>query len=220
MSKRQCNAVLDDALIWVGEIGVNDYAYIIGSSSVSNSTIEELAVDSVTRFLQVLLKNGAKYIVVQGLPPTGCLPLAMVLSPEDDRDDIGCVGSVNKQTYNHNTILQAKLHDLRLQFPHAVIAYADFWNVYHTVMKNADNYGFKEPFRACCGSGEAPYNFDLFAVCGTPTTSPCSDPSQYINWDGYHLTEAMYKLVSDMILHGKFCHPPFDYLLSRKKHLG
>ncbi|RVW72037.1 GDSL esterase/lipase [Vitis vinifera] len=167
-----------------------------------------------------LLKKGVKYLVVQGLPPTGCLTLALTLAPDDDRDAIGCVGSVNKQSYSHNTILQAKLHDLRVQFPHAVIVYADYWNAYHTIMKNGDRYGFKEPFKTCCGSGGDPYNFDVFATCGSSSASACPNPSQYINWDGVHLTEAMYKVVANSFLHGGFCHPPFDYLLSRKQHLG
>lgn len=175
---------------------------------------------SVFAGLQALLKKGVKYLVVQGLPPTGCLTLALTLAPDDDRDAIGCVGSVNKQSYSHNTILQAKLHDLRVQFPHAVIVYADYWNAYHTIMKNGDRYGFKEPFKTCCGSGGDPYNFDVFATCGSSSASACPNPSQYINWDGVHLTEAMYKVVANSFLHGGFCHPPFDYLLSRKQHLG
>ncbi|KAJ9678007.1 hypothetical protein PVL29_022786 [Vitis rotundifolia] len=209
----------DDTLFWVGEIGANDYAYTVGSS-VPGSTIQELGIKSITSFLQALLKKGVKYLVVQGLPPTGCLTLALTLAPDDDRDATGCVGSVNKQSYSHNTILQAKLHDLRVQFPHAVIVYADYWNAYHTIMKNGDRYGFKEPFKTCCGSGGDPYNFDVFATCGSSSASACPNPSQYINWDGVHLTEAMYKVVANSFLHGGFCHPSFDYLLSRKQHLG
>lgn len=158
--------------------------------------------------------------MVQGLPPTGCLPLALTLAPEDDRDAMGCVGSANNQTYSHNTILQAKLHDFRVRFPHAVIVYADYWNAYSTIMKNGDKYGFRELFKTCCGSGGGPYNFEVFDTCGSSSATVCPNPSQYINWDGVHLTEATYKVLSNLFLHGRFCHPPFDYLLSRKQHLG
>ncbi|KAK0587914.1 hypothetical protein LWI29_031200 [Acer saccharum] len=214
-----CQAALDDALFWVGEIGVNDYAYTIGSS-VSGDTIRKLAMYTFTGFLQALLKRGAQYVVVQGLPPSGCLPLAMYLASENDRDDIGCVKSANNQTYTHNTVLQAKLQDLRKQFPQAVIVYADYWNAYRMVMKNPSKYGFKEAFKACCGSDEPPYNFSVFATCGSPNTSVCPNPSQYINWDGVHLTEAMYKVLSDMFINGTFSQPPFNYLLSRKRSQG
>lgn len=47
-----CRAALDDALFWVGEIGVNDYAYTLGST-VSSDTIRKLAISSFTGFLKV-----------------------------------------------------------------------------------------------------------------------------------------------------------------------
>lgn len=242
----KCEAALQDALIWVGEIGVNDYAYTVGSS-VSNDTIRRLAISSVSGFLQVitgfssaitslessddlvitqlidftklqaLLKKGVKHVAVQGLPPTGCLPLAMYLAPKDDRDNKGCVKSVNTQTFTHNAVYQGVLQDLRRQFPHAVITYLDYWNAYATVMKNPESYGFKEPFKACCGSGDPPYNFNVFATCGTASASACSNPSQYINWDGVHLTEAMYKVLTHMFLNGTYSHPPFVNLLGHKQ---
>ncbi|KAI4343662.1 hypothetical protein L6164_010984 [Bauhinia variegata] len=214
-----CKVDFDDALFWFGEIGVNDYAYTLGSS-VSQDIIRKLAMYSVSEAIRTLLQKGAKYVVVQGLPLTGCLPLAMYLAPEDDRDDIGCVKSVNNQSYTHNLVLQAKLQELGKQYPKAVIAYADYWNAYRTVMKNPSQYGFTETFQVCCGSGGPPLNFDVFAVCGTPNATICSSPSHYINWDGVHLTEAMYKVVSNMFLQGNFSQPPFNVLLDMKGKQG
>ncbi|KAF5476639.1 hypothetical protein F2P56_003360 [Juglans regia] len=214
-----CKAAFEDALVWVGEIGVNDYAYCVGSS-IPGDTILKLSIASFTQFLQSLLKKGAKYVVVQGFPLTGCLPLAMYLAPEDDRDDIGCVKSVNNQSYTHNLVLQAKLQQLRRLFPHAVITYADYWNAYRTVMKNPSKYGFQEKLKACCGRTGEPYNFDIFSTCGTPSATACKNPAQYINWDGVHLTEAMYKVVSNMFLNGTLTHPPFSYLLDAKRRVG
>lgn len=213
-----CKEAFDDALFWVGEIGVNDYAYAVGSS-IPDDTIRKLGIASFTGVLQTLLERGAKYVVVQGLPLTGCLPLAMSLAAEDDRDGIGCVKSVNNQSYIHNAVLQAKLQELRKQFPNAVITYADYWNAYRTVMKSPSQYGFKELYSCCCGKGE-PYNFDVFTTCGMANVSACANPSKYINWDGVHLTEAMYKVVTKMFLNGTFSHPPFSYLLDRKIKKG
>ncbi|KAB5532110.1 hypothetical protein DKX38_018780 [Salix brachista] len=217
LSSPECKAVLDGALIWVGEIGVNDYAYTVGSF-VSSDIIRKLAIASVTGFLKTLLKKGVKNIVVQGLPPTGCLPLAMALAAVDDRDDLGCVKSANNQSYTHTVVYQKTVEDLRKQFPDAVITYLDYWNAYAMVMKNPEKYGFKEPFMACCGSGGPPYNFDVLSTCGSAEANACPNPSQYINWDGVHLTEAMYKVLSRMFLSGKFSHPPFVSLMGRKQH--
>ena len=46
--------VFDDALVWVGEIGANDYAYTLGSS-VPSSTVQQLAIASTTGFLKVII---------------------------------------------------------------------------------------------------------------------------------------------------------------------
>lgn len=213
---QKCKAVFDDALIWVGEIGANDYAYTLGSS-VSDKMIQELAIKRATDFLEILLYKGAKYVVVQGLPPTGCLAMAMYFLREDYRDNIGCVGSMNKQSYSHNTIYQAKLQAFRKQFPDAIIVYADYWNAYRTVINNAHNYGFSELYKVCCGSGGGQYNYDSSGPCGSPASTTCANPSEYINWDGVHLTEGMYKVVSDLFLDGALTSPPFQYLLSIKK---
>lgn len=51
---RPCPAAFKDALVWVGEIGVNDYAYTIGSS-VPGDTVQKLAIATVTAFLDVSL---------------------------------------------------------------------------------------------------------------------------------------------------------------------
>lgn len=154
---------------------------------------------------------------MQGLPLTGCLPLALVLSPPDDRDRLGCAATVNNQANKHNLILQSKIEQLRKQYPKAIISYADYFNAHRTIMNKPAIYGFTEPFKACCGSGGGPYNYDIFATCGSPeVTKACSVPSKFVNWDGVHLTEALYKVVADMFLHGGYCHPPFDVLLKHK----
>ncbi|KAI3686395.1 hypothetical protein L1987_80070 [Smallanthus sonchifolius] len=214
-----CAAVFREALVWVGEIGANDYAYTVGST-VSGETIQRRATRSATEFLEALLNKGAKYMVVQGLPTTGCLTLAMYLSPEFDRDDIGCVATVNNQSYIHNTILQTNIQNLRRKYPKAVIVYADYWNAYRSVIKNAPMLGFHELYKVCCGSSGGPYNFDLTATCGSNSSSSCQNPSQYVNWDGVHLTEAMYKAVFEMFFNGPFTHPPFKHLLRSKQNSG
>ncbi|GAA0144996.1 hypothetical protein LIER_05294 [Lithospermum erythrorhizon] len=216
---KQCEDVFKDALIWAGEIGANDYAYSFGTS-VSGSTIQQLAIQSVAGFLQAMLEKGAKYVIVEGLPPTGCLTLSMFLASEEDRDDMGCVGSQNKLSMEHNTALQAKLNGLRKQFPQAMILYADYYSRYRSIMKDAAKYGIKEPFKACCGSGFGEYNFDVFGTCGSNTSTSCAEPSQYVNWDGVHLTEAMYKLVANSFVNGTSCNPSFSSLLEIKERRG
>ncbi|KAJ1292743.1 hypothetical protein BS78_01G013600 [Paspalum vaginatum] len=211
-----------DALFWVGEIGANDYAYtVVARDTLPPKLVRSMAVQRVTTFVEGLLARGAKYLIVQGLPLTGCLPLAMSLARADDRDNVSCVASVNRQSYAHNRHLLAALHGLRQRHPGAVIAYADYYAAHLAVMRSPARYGFTEPFRTCCGSGGGDYNFDLFATCGSPgVNTACARPAQYVNWDGVHMTEAMYKVVAGMFFQpgsgDAYCRPAFSDLLAMK----
>ncbi|KAF7076234.1 hypothetical protein CFC21_080920 [Triticum aestivum] len=212
---------IGEALYWVGEIGANDYAYsFMAADSIPPERIRTMAVDRVTTFLE----RGAKYVVVQGLPLTGCLPLAMTLARPEDRDNLSCVASVNKQSMDHNHHLQAGIHRLRQAHPGAVVAYADYYAAHLAVMRSPARYGFAEPFKTCCGSGGGAYNFEIFSTCGSPEVpAACAQPARYVNWDGVHMTEAMYKVVAGMFFRdasGAFIRPSFASLLAaaRKGH--
>ncbi|XP_051148154.1 GDSL esterase/lipase At3g48460 [Andrographis paniculata] len=213
---KECGGIFGNSLIWLGEIGANDYTSTLGSS-IPKSTIQNIAVRSSAGFIQAIVDKGAKYIVVQGLPPTGCSPYSFSLAAPEDRDAAGCVASMNYQTYRHNAALQASLEALRRKNPAAMIVYADYYNAHLTVLKNAGRYGFKEPYRVCCGYGGGEYNFDVFNTCGSPAAATaCANPAEYINWDGAHFTEAAYRVMTTSFLNGSYCSPPFRYLLSRK----
>nr|GMD32961.1 GDSL esterase/lipase At3g48460 [Ipomoea batatas] len=201
---------LDTQLNWF-----NRYLEGVGCRDYKSTPMQCGAVFDDALFW-ALLKKGAKYVVVEGLPTTGCLTLALYLAPPADRDAMGCVATVNDQSHTHNAILQSNLAAFRRSFPEATILYADYWNAYKSILTAAKSHGITQPFRACCGSGAGDLNFDIFATCGSPNASSCPDPSQYINWDGVHLTEAMYKAVADKFVNGTFCHPPFSYLIRKK----
>ncbi|KAG9446320.1 hypothetical protein H6P81_012448 [Aristolochia fimbriata] len=211
------------ALFWVGEIGANDYAYTsttaAASSSVTSSTVQTLAVNRTLDFLEALLRKGATSVVVQGLPMLGCLPLTLYLAPDsDDRDSLGCVATMNRISRTHNARLLSGIRALRRAHPHADLAYADFYAAHRAVLATPAAYGIREPFRTCCGAGGGPYNFDAFATCGAPAAAkPCADPSQYVNWDGVHLTEGMNKVLAELFLRGGYMDPPFTRLISNAK---
>lgn len=54
-SASDCKEAFDDALFWVGEIGVNDYAYAVGSS-IPDDTIRKLGIASFTGVLQASIE--------------------------------------------------------------------------------------------------------------------------------------------------------------------
>jgi len=213
-----CKAQMQNSLFWIGEMGVNDYTRSIGSP-VSLQWLSEISVRTVSKLLKTLLAAGAKYVVVQGLPPVGCLPMDISLCPLKNLNKMGCAAAVNSAIMIHNQILQHNLENLRKINPNCTIVYADYWNAYLTILTNPKKYQIEEPFKACCGSGEtgSHLNFNKHKLCGSPGATVCKDPSKYISWDGIHLTEAMYKHLSDLFLNQGFCQPSFDELIKRKK---
>lgn len=38
----------------------------------------------------------------------------------------------------------------------------------------------------------------------------CKEPDTYVNWDGIHLTEAAYKLISQSLFQGPYTKPEFN----------
>ncbi|KAL8227626.1 hypothetical protein R6Q57_015210 [Mikania cordata] len=211
----ECDAVFAGALVWMGEMSANDYTYVY-RTNVTSKTVQKLAIMYQMHFLKQILKMGAKYVVVQGLPATGCFPLSFALGASPtDRDDIGCVASKNKESYDHNMVLQDRLCRILEEFPDTMIVYGDDWHAYREVYMNPSKYGFTERFKACCGIRDGGRNFDSARVCGAPGTSSCKHPSRYMNWDGLHVTEGMNRVVSKLFVNGAFGRPPFTELLKK-----
>ncbi|GER25370.1 GDSL esterase/lipase [Striga asiatica] len=207
-----------NALFWVGQFGVSDYMSSQGSS-ISVQAISKSSVKNVCDILTTIISSGAKYIVVQGLPPVGCFPCFMSSGPKHGLDKMGCLSAINAGVSAHNEILQLALERFRKMHPHCTIVYADYWNAYLTIANNLTKYGMEEPFKACCGCGEGQFNFDKNNICGSPGTSVCKDPHKYVSWDGIRLTEAMHKHLANLFLHQGFCQPSFDELVKKKKNM-
>lgn len=71
--------------------------------------------------------------------------------------------------------------------------------------------GFANPHGYCCGHlGD--YNVDCgrkAMVNGTEIIgASCSNPSEYISWDGVHYSHAANKWIANQILNGKLSNPP------------
>lgn len=59
--------------------------------------------------------------------------------------------------------------------------------------------GFDAPLVACCG-GDGPYNFSRSVNCGDSGSRVCADPSKYVSFDGFHLTDTANKMIVHKVL--------------------
>ncbi|XP_022724990.1 GDSL esterase/lipase At3g48460-like [Durio zibethinus] len=171
--------------------------------------------------LQTVLDSGAKFVVVQGLPPVGCCPLAKLLTPQFAKDEMGCSAVINRAVMAHNKLLQKTLEEFRKKHgSDVIIAYADYFNAFKTIMGNLAGFGFSDGSQACCGAGGGYLNFNLHNICGMAGTNTYRNPAGHVHWDGLHLTEAMHQQITHLLLHKGFSKPSFADLLLRCRVVG
>ncbi|CAN6305297.1 unnamed protein product [Urochloa humidicola] len=153
-----------------------------------------------------MVSAGARTVVVTGMLPLGCEPqlLSLFPFPSGDHDPTtGCIARFNELAELHNRELKQMLGELRRAHPGRLFLYTDIYRPVIRAVESPASYGFGDkPLAACCGGGGGPYNFDLTAFCGTPGSAACTDPSEYVSWDGIHFTEAANRFMARAVLRG------------------
>ncbi|CAN7133587.1 unnamed protein product [Brassica rapa subsp. narinosa] len=224
-SSHDCKEMLGDSLILVGDIGANDYNYMFFQGKSINEVKElvPLVIKAISSTIVDLIDLGGKTFLVPGSFPYGCFPAYLTLfqtAKEEEYDPLtGCLSWLNELGKNHDEHLKTELKRLRKIYPHVNIIYADYYNSMYRFFQEPAKYGpwafttlwFKErPLGACCGVG-GQYNFTIGEECGCQGVGYCKNPSEYVNWDGYHLTEATHQKMAHGLLNGPYATPAFDW---------
>ncbi|KAJ3683878.1 hypothetical protein LUZ60_014105 [Juncus effusus] len=212
-SERERKEIASTSLFLVGEIGGNDY----NQPFFQGRTIEEIrtyvpdVIKAIGASVNDLIKLGAKTIAVPGNFPIGCVPGFLTLFQINDTseyDQYGCLKWLNDFAELHNTALKAKLQQLSQRNPGVTLIYADYYGATLSFTHDPVKFGFENPpLDACCGAG-GPYNVNLLINCGLNGSHVCPDPAKSISWDGLHLTQEVYKLITNDILEGPYADPP------------
>ncbi|XP_057720786.1 GDSL esterase/lipase At1g28600-like [Arachis stenosperma] len=206
--------ILGSSLFLVGEIGGNDFNHPLRE----HKSIKEirkyvpLVINEISSAINKLIEVGAQTLVVPGNLPIGCNFKYLIMfqtSNKSEYDEAGCLKSLNKFVQYYNDMLYAELNRLRLLHPTTTIIYADYYNSALILYRSPTQFGITEPISsACCPLTDVNNPTDLH--CGSPGVIACVDPSQYIPWDGWHLTEAAYKLIAQGLFNGPFTNPKLD----------
>ncbi|KAL8236121.1 hypothetical protein R6Q59_017202 [Mikania micrantha] len=217
-AESDCKNILRSSLILMGEIGGNDYnhAVIAGKSIDDLKSYVPLVINTIISGINELIELGAETLVVPGNLPIGCSAAYLTIyygSDEVEYDkETGCLIELNKFAEWHNELLQKALNQIRDIHPHVNIIYADYYNAAMQFFRSPQKYGFTNgALTACCGGG-GPYNYNQQVECADPSSTTCSQPETYANWDGLHLTEAAYHVIFKSLFQGTYTSPQFNSL--------
>ncbi|KAI4296886.1 hypothetical protein L6164_036805 [Bauhinia variegata] len=207
--------VLESSLFLVGEIGGNDFNHAFSANKNLSEirTYVPTVVNAISSAISELVDLGAKTLVVPGNLPIGCSIFYLTKFESKNKgeyDEAGCLKWLNKFVEYYNEKLLAQLLQLQALHPHSKIIYADYYNAAMAFYRSPQQFGFTS-LKACCGIG-GPYNYNVSVPCGYPKVIACDDPSEYVGWDGLHLTEAAYQWIAKALLHGPYTVPKITNL--------
>ncbi|XP_050267727.1 GDSL esterase/lipase EXL3-like [Quercus robur] len=192
----QTNFILANSLFFL-VAGSNDIAntyYLSPSREIMYdiSSYTDLMIKFASKFLKELQGLGARRIGVFSAPPLGCIPSQRTTVGGLQRN---CAEKYNRASLLFNSKLNTTIDSLNKNLPDSRIVYVDVYNPFLDIIENPQNYGFHVADRGCCGTGD----IEVAVLCtSTPTT--CVNASDYIFWDSYHPTEAVYRTLISQFL--------------------
>ncbi|KAK4489080.1 hypothetical protein RD792_004874 [Penstemon davidsonii] len=199
ITPEDCADKLGNALVLFGDAEANDISFslIQGKSFREVQSYIPYVTEAQINAAREVIQLGATRVIIPGNAPIGCYPFILTELASNntaDYDEFGCLKTVNDLIALKNNDLQQAIDDLREEFPDTFILYADFYNSEQSLIRetilSSKCFLCRANFtlQACCGTG-GKYNYDSRRFCGSSGVPVCSDPNQYLFWDGIHLTQ-------------------------------
>lgn len=162
----------DKDALYVVFAGSNDYQTVPNANPVAS-------VGNIAVAIQSLYALGARNFLVPNLPDLGKTPGS--LSPNSPV----APGILTAETIAHNTLLDNTIISLNAALPDVQIIGLDTFNLFNTIRANPGKFGLTNVTDSCLNS-------DTFTVC--------SQPDQYLFWDGIHPTTIGHQQLADLAL--------------------
>ncbi|XAR49843.1 hypothetical protein NMG60_11004000 [Bertholletia excelsa] len=191
--------------IYLFSIGSNDYfsTFLTNSTSVfqiyCKSQYVGMVTGNSTTLLKDIYKTGGRKFGFVNLGPLGCYPLARAMNLGNTGECLEELTTLVKLP-NFNLPKVLKKLERRLQgFKYSIF---DLYTSVSERMNSPSKYGFEEGKIVCCRSG--PY-MGLLSCGGTRGIKEyklCSNPSQYVFFDGGHGTEIAHRQLAKLMWEG------------------
>ncbi|KAI3733456.1 hypothetical protein L6452_12899 [Arctium lappa] len=180
--------------LYAFDIGQNDlHAGIISMKEEQVKTYIPTIINEFAAVVEKLYQGGARTFWIHNTGPIGCLPFFVKNYPPsaDNTDQVGCVKSYNELAQEFNKQLQDKVSQLGTRLQETSFVYVDVYSVKYSLISEANKHGFTDPLGQCIEQNG----------------SVCTNPLEYISWDGIHYTEAANKWVVNHLQDGSVCAP-------------
>ncbi|XP_031266797.1 GDSL esterase/lipase 1-like [Pistacia vera] len=153
-----------------------------------------MVVANLTNGFKEIYNMGGRKFAIQSVGPLGCLPVIKAVHTDTNGS---CVENFLTHANQNNKALSNQLSKMAKElsgFKYSIMDY--FFNLLYRI-NNPTKYGFKEGKIACCGSG--PYNG---LNCGGGSYKLCSNPSDYLFFDGGHTSQKANLQIAELIWSG------------------
>ncbi|PRQ51677.1 putative SGNH hydrolase-type esterase domain-containing protein [Rosa chinensis] len=187
--------------VYLISIGGNDYFSFYANYPYANESIQQefvaIVISKLTIVLQEIYDLGGRKVAFQNAGPIGCLPSVKQAYNTELSD--GCVEELESLIRLHNTALANVLKELESQKPGFKYSVFEYYDAIGDRMHNPAKYGFTDGSDACCGIGAY-----WGSGCGNETKGYelCSDPGNYVWFDGSHTTEKVNLQLAKLIWSG------------------
>ncbi|XP_020519608.1 GDSL esterase/lipase At1g71250 [Amborella trichopoda] len=189
--------------VFIIAIGSNDYMnnYLLpelysSSAQFTPLAFSDMLVRQLAQQLMVgilaLFYMGARKLVVSSVGPLGCTP-----SQVHSSGGAQCVERVNEMVVLFNSALRTLLINLNSRLPSANFVFVDVFGIMSDILINPYLYGFSVTLKSCCEVGEGKGQISC-----VPSSIPCANRNSYAFWDGFHPTEALYRVVAERSFFG------------------
>ncbi|KAK6121726.1 hypothetical protein DH2020_044536 [Rehmannia glutinosa] len=201
-----CSEWIGNSLVLMGDIEGNDIGYALtqGKSIEEVKTYVPAIVKAIIDATRETIKLGATRAIIPGNGPLGCVPYILTALRTNDTtayDELGCLKSVNDLVILKNDHLQQAITNLSSEFPNVRILYGPMYDGVRSLIANASVIGpdGNSALKSCCGIG-GKYNYNSKIFCGDKGVPVCSNPNDYIFWDGIHFTQQTQWEMEDMLV--------------------
>ncbi|XP_016481042.2 GDSL esterase/lipase 7-like [Nicotiana tabacum] len=179
--------------IFLVSTGSNDYVnnylqqnFYDKSKHYSPESFAKLLIDALSQQFQRLYRLGSRKVIMFEIGPIGCIPS---LTKQLKHNGL-CAEEYNNLAVIFNHLLSDMLKNLTstLKGSAFILGHAH-WLGYDAVT-NPSTYGLMDPIGPCCVTWA-----NGTSAC-IPELVPCRNADKHYFWDGYHLTETVYRVIA------------------------